>query len=319
MLSVRNLKTWFYTYDGIVKAIDGINLEVKEKSILGIVGESGCGKSVTAQSIMNLVPNPGKIVSGKILFENSDILKMNEAELRSLRGNDIAMIFQRPSSSLNPVVSIGKQLISAIQIHGIKDKPEAEAAAVKMLKTVGLPDPEKQLKKYPHEMSGGMLQRIMIAIALSGKPKLLIADEPTTALDVTIQAQVLNIMKDLSADFSTSIMMITHDLGIVAEMCDTVAVMYAGQIVERSPVKGIFEEPLHPYCQGLLESLPDTSHKTRLSIIPGSVCSLIDPPSGCRFHPRCSKAMDICTTTKPEMKEVKAGHEVACHLYREKA
>jgi len=315
ILSIRNLKTWFYTYEGVVHALDGVNLDITSKSVLGVVGETGCGKSITALSILNLVPRPGRIVEGSVVFEGRDLLKLDDTELRSVRGRAISMIFQRPAASLNPVVSVGSQLESAIRLHSGADREEAFSRAVRMLEMVGLPDPERQLKKYPHEMSGGMLQRIMIAIALSSNPRLLIADEPATALDVTIQAQVLEVMRRLSEELGTTIMMITHDLGIVAEMCDTVAVMYAGRIVERAPVQALFERPLHPYSRGLLESLPVSEKGSKLPIIPGTVCSMIDPPAGCRFHPRCPSVMDICRKKEPPVRRPYPGHETACHLY----
>jgi peptide/nickel transport system ATP-binding protein len=321
LISIKGLKTNFYTYVGVVKALDGIDLDIYKNETLGLVGETGCGKSVTALSIVRLIQwPPGRIDEGSIMFEGQDLLKMNQNEMRSIRGNKISMIFQEPMNSFNPVFTIGDQIAEVFILHQHMDKKLAFEKSIEMLSLTGIPAPERVAKSYPHELSGGMLQRAMIAMALSCKPALLIADEPTTALDVTIEAQILELMKSLKEKTSSSILMITHDLGVVAELCDRVGVMYAGNIVELTDVKTIFQHPMHPYTIGLIGSIPKMAQKQgeRLETIPGSVPNLITPPSGCRFHPRCSKAMDICKTDKPMMKEISSGHLVACHLYTRK-
>ena len=296
LLSVRNLKTHFYTEDGIVPAVDGISFDLERGGTLGIVGESGCGKSVTSLSIMGLIPSPpGKIVDGEILFEGRDLTKLSEAEMRKIRGNEISMIFQEPMTSLNPVFTIGNQIMEAIMLHQKLDKAAARKKAIEMLSLVGIPSPEKRIDEYPHQLSGGMRQRVMIAMALSCNPKLLIADEPTTALDVTIQAQILDLMRDLQKELGTAIIMITHDLGVIAELVDQVVVMYTGIIVERGDVETIFANPQHPYTQGLLASIPRLDMDVeRLQAIPGSVPTPGNFPKGCGFHPRCPYAKDIC-------------------------
>jgi peptide/nickel transport system ATP-binding protein len=318
LISIRGLKTNFYTYVGVVKALDGIDLDIHKNETLGLVGETGCGKSVTALSIIRLIQwPPGRIDEGSITFDGKDLLKLSNDEMRNIRGNKISMIFQEPMNSFNPVFTIGEQIAEVLILHQKMDNKTAHAKAVEMIAFTGIPAPELVAKSYPHELSGGMLQRAMISMALACKPALLIADEPTTALDVTIEAQILELMRDLKAKTGASILMITHDLGIIAEVCDRVGVMYAGNIVELSNVKAIFDNPMHPYTIGLIGSIPKINQNkgVRLDTIPGSVPNLIYPPPGCRFHPRCSKAMDICKSEKPKMAELEKGHFVACHLY----
>jgi oligopeptide/dipeptide ABC transporter ATP-binding protein len=315
IIEIQGLKTHFFTYNGVVRAVDGIDLTVNRNEVVGIVGETGCGKSVTVRSTMGLVPDPGRIVAGRVLLDGDDLLTKGEAELRRIRGARMSMIFQNPLSSLNPVFTIGNQVGHVIGIHQNKNKKEAGRRAVEVFELVRLPDPERLLKKYPHELSGGMLQRVMIAMALSCRPEVLIADEPTTALDVTIQAQILSLMLQLNEETGTAIIMITHDLGVVAETCDRVAVMYAGLIVERGPVQAIFNEPLHPYTEGLLSSLPGQQRAgDELRTIDGLVPDLIHPPAGCRFHPRCPIAQEICQGEVPELLEKDDGRAVACHF-----
>lgn len=318
LLDIQGLKTYFFTDEGTVKAVDDINLRINRFESVGIVGESGCGKSTLALSILRLIPHPGKIVSGKIFFENVDLLKLTEKEMRKIRGRKIAIIFQDPRSSLNPVFNIGSQIAEAVQLHQlIKNKNELKYKVVNMLEKVNIPDPEKRYLNYPHELSGGMCQRVMIAMALSCNPDLLIADEPTTALDVTIQAQILDLMKKIQKEFKSSILLITHNMGIVAEMCNKVAIMYCGKIVEYGDTMTIFKEPKHPYTQALLESIPRIDTKKELKAIPGSVPSLINPPRGCRFHPRCGYTSKICRRDDPPMVKVKDDHIVLCHNVKE--
>ncbi|WP_027307663.1 ABC transporter ATP-binding protein [Caloramator sp. ALD01] len=319
LLSIKNLKTYFYTEDGVIKAVDDVSLSIREGETLGVVGESGCGKSITAMSILKLIPNPpGKIVDGEIIFDGKDLTKATDEEIRKIRGNKISVIFQEPMTSLNPVFTIGDQIIEAIVLHQNMNKEKAREKAIDMLKLVGIPRADEVVDAYPHELSGGMRQRAMIAMAMACNPKLLIADEPTTALDVTIQAQILDLMRDLKNKTNTSIMLITHDLGVVAEMADHVVVMYAGKVVEEANVYEIFKNPMHPYTLGLLESKPILNQdKDRLNSIPGQVPNPLNMPEGCYFHPRCSKAMDICRREQPELCSVKDGHRVACHLNRE--
>lgn len=318
LLDIQGLKTYFYTEEGIVRAVDDINLQINRFESVGVVGESGCGKSTLALSILRMIPHPGKIVSGKILFENVDLLKLNEKEMRRIRGKKIAIIFQDPRSSLNPVFNIGSQIAEAIQLHQlIKNKHELKHKVVNILEKVNIPDPEKRYLNYPHELSGGMCQRVMIAMALSCNPDLLIADEPTTALDVTIQAQILDLMKRMQREFKSSILLITHNMGIVAEICDKVAIMYCGKIVEYGDTMTIFKEPKHPYTRALLESIPRVDVKKELKSIPGSVPSLVNPPKGCRFHPRCGYTSKLCREEDPPMVKVKDGHIVLCHNVKE--
>jgi len=367
LLTVQNLKTYFYTYAGVVKALDGIDFAIGKGETVGLVGETGCGKSVTSLAIMRLIPDPpGRIVEGVVSFKGEDLLKKSEEEMRKIRGSRIAMVFQDPMTFINPVISIGDQIGEAISLHqdlaseslrleiedmeaklDRQDKDSTEAKEVRfkidrftqmegsppkiskrrakevvmkrtidMLKLVRMPYPEKIIRQYPHELSGGMRQRAMIAMALSCNPDLIIADEATTSLDVTIQAQILNLLNDLKKKLGSSILIITHDLGIVAEMCDRVIVMYAGVIVEEAATKELFKNPLHPYTAGLLNAIPRLDEDVaKLEIIPGSVPNLIYPPSGCRFHPRCKFGMIMCKGDRPPMMEVAPGHSVACYVY----
>ena len=322
LLEVKNLKTYFYTEDGVVKAVDGVDFEVYQGEVLGLVGESGCGKSVTALSIMRLIGQPGKIVEGEILFTGQDLVKMNEDEMTHVRGNRMSMIFQQPQSALNPVFKAGDQIMEVLNVHKDFTKEAAYNRMIELLKMVKIPEPESRANAYPHELSGGMAQRIMIAMMLACVPELLIADEPTTALDVTIQAQILDLMRELRKKIGTSIILITHDLGVIAEMAERVAVMYAGRIVESAEVNLLFEEPLHPYTQGLIGSMPVLGKiKEKLDVIPGSVPNLINLPKGCRFAPRCQArvlhGLTICTEIDPELLEVHAGHTVRCWLYQD--
>jgi oligopeptide/dipeptide ABC transporter ATP-binding protein len=321
LLDVRNLKTYFYTQDGVVKAVDGVDFCVYTGEVLGLVGESGCGKSVTSLSILRLVGAPGRIAGGEIFFENRDLLKLPESEMVHMRGNRISMIFQQPQSSLNPVFTTGDQVAEVLQIHENMKKEGAWNRAVELFKLVGIPDAEKKAHAFPHEMSGGQAQRVMIAMALALNPKLLIADEPTTALDVTIQAQILDLMRGLREKMGTSVILITHDLGVIAEMANRVAVMYAGQIVEQAGVDSLFEKSLHPYTQGLIASIPILGKvQNRLDVIPGSVPNLVNLPPGCRFAPRCRARtqhnLKICTQQEPDLIEMDPGHSVRCWLYQ---
>jgi peptide/nickel transport system ATP-binding protein len=317
LLEVRDLRTHFRTDDGIVKAVDGVSFEVEKGKTLGIVGESGCGKSVTCLTIMGLNAKRNTISSGQALFKGEDLLSMPKGRLRDIRGNDIAMIFQDPMTSLNPVHSIGRQLIEAIKLHRDVTTRQARARALELLKAVGIPRAERRMDDYPHQFSGGMRQRVMIAMALLNDPDLLIADEPTTALDVTTQAQILELMNRLQREFGSAIIIITHDLGVVAETADDVVVMYAARIVERAPVSKLFNRPHMPYTWGLLGSLPRLDADTeRLTQIPGQPPSLLNPPRGCRFHPRCPYVMTVCKEREPELLPISddPDHLQACHL-----
>ncbi len=321
LLQVKDLKTYFYTEDGVVRAVDGVDLRVYPGEIVGLVGELGCGKSVTSLSIMRLISKPGKIVTGEIWFNDKNLLALPESEMRNIRGNFISMIFQQPQTSLNPIFTAGDQIAEVLQIHENLEKKETWKAAVELLRLVGIPDPEQKAKAYPHELSGGQAQRVMIAIALALLPELLIADEPTTALDVTIQAQILDLLRGLQDKFKTAVILITHDLGVIAEMAARVAVMYAGKIVEKADVKPLFSDPLHPYTQGLIGSIPVLGKiKDRLEVIPGTVPNLINLPSGCRFAPRCRAreqyGLKICTVLEPDLVEVSPEHFVRCWLYQ---
>jgi len=322
LLEVKGLKTYFYTEDGVVRAVDGVDFEVYPGEVLGIVGESGCGKSVTSLSIMGLIAKPGKIDAGEILLDSENLLEFSEEEMIKIRGNRISMIFQQPQTALNPVFKVGEQLAEVLDVHQDLGKEAGWQRSIALLKMVGVPDPERRVEAYPHELSGGMAQRVMIAMALACVPELLIADEPTTALDVTIQAQILDLMRDMRKEMNTSVILITHDLGVVAEMAERVAVMYAGEIVEQTDVNSLFDEPLHPYTQGLIGSIPILGEiKERLDVIPGSVPNLVNLPPGCRFAPRCQARLKhnlaICAEQKPELEDVKTGHKVRCWLYQE--
>ncbi len=318
ILSINDLKTYFYTNEGTARAVDGVSLTLKEGQTLGIVGESGCGKSVTALSIMRLIPQPpGKIVHGEILFEGRNIVELSEEEIRELRGKQISMIFQEPMTSLNPVFSVGDQIAEAIYCHGDVDKKEAYERSISILEKVGFPDPSTKAKQYPHQLSGGLRQRVMIAMALACSPKLLIADEPTTALDVTIQAQILDLLQDIREKENLSLIFVSHDLAVIAAISRDVAVMYAGQVVEKASVEDIFKEPLHPYTEGLLLSVPRVDQKSkgkRLYTIPGMVPSPTSWPEGCRFHNRCKYAFEKCFNLPPPYLEVEEAHWVRCWL-----
>lgn len=320
LLEVKGLKTYFYTEDGVVKAVDGVDFEVYPGEVLGLVGESGCGKSVSSFSILRLVSPPGKIVEGEIFFEGRDLLKLPENDMVHMRGDRVSMIFQQPQSSLNPVFKVGDQVAEVLQIHQNKSKQDSWTQAVELLKLVGIPDAVRKAHAYPHEMSGGQAQRVMIAMALALSPQLLIADEPTTALDVTIQAQILDLIRDLRTRLGTSVILITHDLGVIAEMADRVAVMYAGQIVEQADVNTIFDKPLHPYTQGLIGSIPVLGEvRERLDVIPGNVPNLVNLPAGCRFASRCRAreqyGLKICTQVVPDLINVAPEHSARCWLY----
>ena len=315
LLEVKDLKTYFFTDDGVVRAVNGVTWHLDEGETLALVGESGCGKSVTAMSILRLIPNPpGRIVDGSIMFEGRDLLKITDAEMRAVRGNRIGMIFQEPMTSLNPVLTIGAQIRESIQLHLGLNEEEANARAVELLELVGIPEALQRLKDYPHQFSGGMRQRVMIAMALSCNPKMLIADEPTTALDVTIQAQILEIMARLAREFGTAVLVITHNLGVVARYADRVNVMYAGEIVESGSAIDIFKHPRHPYTVGLMASVPrlDETEKVRLTTIEGQPPLLINPIPGCPFQPRCDWAVDECSTTHPELETKEPAHTARC-------
>ncbi len=315
LLRVVGLKTYFFTEEGVVQAVDGVDLMVRRGETLGIVGESGSGKSVTSLSIMRLVSQPGKIVEGTMIFDGVDLLGLNGEAMRKIRGDRISMIFQQPSTALNPVFRIGEQITETLAIHqGLKGE-DAKRRCIELLSLVGLPDPERRMRQFPHELSGGQAQRVMIAMALACNPELLIADEPTTALDVTIQAQILDLMRDLRAKIDTAILLITHDMGVIAEMADSVAVMYAGQIIEYADVRALFARPKHPYTQGLLNSMPVLGQvRDELEVIPGTVPSLIKPPTGCRFAARCSHRFAKCDQM-PELIPIEDGRQVRCWLY----
>jgi len=322
LLEIKNLKTYFYSREGVVKAVDGVDFHVKVGEIFGLVGESGCGKSVTSLSILRLVNRPGKVVGGTIQFQGRDLLALSDAEMKQVRGDRISMIFQQSLPSLDPVYPVGDQIVEALLVHNKMNKRQAWDRAVELLNLVGISDPARRARCYPFEFSGGMAQRVMIAIALSCEPDLLIADEPTTALDVTIQAQILELMLELRARLGMAIILITHDLGVVAETADWVAVMYAGRVVEESSVGTLFEEPLHPYTRGLISSIPVLEQdRERLSIIPGVVCDGIDMPAGCKFAPRCQTRVEhslaICSRREPDLIETSPGHKVRCWLYED--
>lgn len=316
LLEIRGLKTHFFTRYGEVPAVDGVDITVPAGKIVGIVGESGCGKSVTAMSIMHLVQRPGRVVDGQILFHGEDLVPKTTREINEIRGNKISMIFQEPMTSLNPVYTIGRQVSEAILLYQNVSAEKAKELTIEILRKVGIPEPEKRYKSYPHQLSGGMRQRVMIGMAMVCNPELMIADEPTTALDVTIEAQILHLMRGLQKEKGTSVIMITHNLGVVAELCDEVYVMYAGKVMEHANVYELFQNPSHPYTYGLLNSIPDTSEaKDRLYTIKGMVPNLLALPKGCRFCPRCPKAMKICTMREPEMQTVSDGHTARCFLF----
>ncbi|MBM4325011.1 MAG: ABC transporter ATP-binding protein [Deltaproteobacteria bacterium] len=319
LLEIRSLTTWFFTEDGVVRAVEDVSLEIFPGEIVSIVGESGCGKSVTGLSLLRLIPiPPGKILKGELLFEGRDLLGLEEREMEKVRGNDISMIFQEPMTSLNPVFTIGNQIIEALQLHQNLDKKEARAKAIEILDRVRIPSPEVRIDSYPHQLSGGMRQRAMIAMALSCQPRLLIADEPTTALDVTIQAQVLRLLKEIQREMGMAVMLITHDLGVVSEIADRVAVMYAGRIVESGPIEAIFGGMRHPYTRGLLESIPHLDEKRkRLNAIPGQVPNPMSLPGGCKFHPRCHLMIDDCRKEEPPLFQVNGNHFSRCIRWKE--
>ncbi len=319
LLEVRSLTTRFFTEDGVVRAVEDVSFEIFPGEILSLVGESGCGKSVTGLSLLRLIPiPPGKIVSGELLFDGRDLMELEEKEMERVRGNDISMIFQEPMTSLNPVFTIGNQIMEAIQLHQNLDKKEARKKAIEMLGRVRIPSPEVRIDSYPHQLSGGMRQRAMIAMALSCQPKLLIADEPTTALDVTIQAQVLRLLKEIQGEMGMAVMLITHDLGVVSEIADRVAVMYAGRIVETGPIEAIFGEMRHPYTKGLWESIPQLKEKRRrLNAITGQVPDPMNLPAGCKFHPRCYLMIDDCKREEPPLYPVNGKHFSRCIRWKE--
>jgi oligopeptide transport system ATP-binding protein len=315
LLQVRDLKTHFFTMDGVVKAVDGVSYDLEEGETLGLVGESGCGKSVSALSVMRLIPNPpGRIVSGEILLDGQDILKLDMNDMREVRGAKIAMVFQEPMTSLNPVLTVERQLTETLQLHMGMSKNESKQESVNLLTRVGIPDPESRIKQYPHQFSGGMRQRVMIAMALSCNPRLIIADEPTTALDVTIQAQILDLMKSLTTEFGVALIIITHNLGVVARYADRVNIMYAGKVIERGDASEIYANPRHPYTVGLLRSVPrlDLPRRAKLDPIEGQPPDLINLPAGCSFRERCRWAVDKCATDSPELMQVEDGHLSAC-------
>ena len=320
LLEVNNLQTHFPTRSGLVRAVDGVSFHLDRGELLGLVGESGCGKSITALSVMRLIAPPGKIVSGEILFDGKDLLRLSDSEMRQMRGDDIAMIFQDPMTSLNPVYTVGEQIAEALRLHRKMSRKQARQATIEAMREVAIPDPARRLDDYPHQLSGGMRQRIMIAMALACNPKLLIADEPTTALDVTIQAQILELLDDLRKQRELAVLLITHDLGVVAEVADRVAVMYTGRIVEESPVDELFARPKHPYTEGLLRSVPKltgehAAKKERLETIEGIVPRPTDLPPGCHFAPRCPHRMPRCTQEEIPLYQLEGGVEVRCVLY----
>ncbi len=320
LLDIQSLKTHFFTEDGVVKAVDGVDIYLKKGECLGVVGESGCGKSQTMMSVMRLISPPGRIVEGKVMYDGKNLLDLPDREMTKIRGNKISMIFQQPQTCLNPVFKIGDQIAEVLEIHQGMNRKQGSDRAIELLRMVGIPEPAKRANAYPHEISGGQAQRVMIAMALACQPQLLIADEPTTVLDVTIQAQILDLMRGLRAKTNTSIILITHDLGVVAEMCERVVVMYAGQIVEEADVVTLFKNPKHPYTKGLLGSTPVLGDvRERLEVIPGSVPNLLNPPPGCRFEPRCQlcqgTARERCIAEVPPLREIEPGHFVRTWLY----
>jgi oligopeptide/dipeptide ABC transporter ATP-binding protein len=317
LLEIEDLRTYFFTEAGVVKAVDGISVSVRESETIGLVGESGSGKTVTALSALRVVPRPGRIVGGSIRFDGEDLLTKSEDEMRKFRGPKMAVVFQDPTTSLNPVYTVEKQLSDILMLHLDLTKEEASDSALRLLERVGIPEPEKRLRAFPHELSGGMKQRVAIARALSCEPRLLFADEPTTNLDVTIQAQVLELMKQLQRDMRMSMVMITHDMGIIADMTERVTVLYAGKVMEEADTPTLFKSPKHPYTEALLKAVPSVAQTRTLEVIPGNIPNLIELPSGCVFHPRCKYAKEICMKEVPPLEEVSEGHLVACHRWRE--
>jgi peptide/nickel transport system ATP-binding protein len=319
LLHIEGLRTHFFTNDGVVRAVDGVDLSVRQGETLGLVGESGCGKSITALTVMRLLSRPGRAVAGRVIFNGRNLLELSDEEMEDVRGNDIAMIFQEPMTSLNPVFRVGDQIGEALQRHLGVSREEAHDRVVELFATVGIPSPERRVREYPHQMSGGMRQRVMIAMALACRPKLLIADEPTTALDVTIQAQILELIKELKRTQNMAVIMITHDLGVIAEVAQNVAVMYAGKIVERAPVEELFAAPQHPYTQGLLGSIPSPDKLgRRLDVIRGVVPHPLNLPPGCTFAPRCPHRMEVCDTAFPALDPTGPNHDVACYLHTDR-
>jgi oligopeptide/dipeptide ABC transporter ATP-binding protein len=314
LLEVKSLRTSFFTDDGEVRAVDGVSFSVEPGKLMGIVGESGSGKTASVLSIMRLLPESAKIVGGEVLFEGRDLSKLPEPEMRAIRGAKIAMIFQEPMTSLNPVFTIGSQIAEAVRLHQKTSRAAAREHAIEALKTVGIADPQRRVDDYPHQLSGGMRQRVMIAMALSCNPQLLIADEPTTALDVTIQAQILDLIRDIQSRLHLAVILVTHDLGIVAEYADAVTILYAARVMEQAPSDTLFKDPLNPYTKGLLDSIPgiDGTRHHRLQAIPGTIPNALNPPSGCRFHPRCPMAIPNCAKVDPPLEEKRPNHHVAC-------
>lgn len=315
LLTIKGLKTYFYTYRGVVRALNGVNFQVMSKEVVGLVGETGSGKSVTARSIIRLIDPPGRIVEGNVIFEGKDLLELSDRQMTDIRGRKISMIFQEPVIALNPVMTVGEQIIEAMQANLAYSEKEARTESIKLLNSVGLPDPTSFMNRYPHELSGGMAQRAFISMTVAAKPELLIADEPTSSLDVTIERQILQLIRELlDAETITSILFITHDLGVAAELCDKIAVMYGGRIAEFGLLREIFENPQHPYTKGLMKAIPRIGHYETLHTIPGEVPDLVSPPSGCIFHPRCPLAQKICSEVDPEPKMLSESHIVSCHL-----
>ena len=319
LLSVQNLTTVFDVPGRPVVAVDDVSFDIHKGETLGLVGESGSGKSVTAFSIVQLLQSPGRTTGGRILFQGRDLLSLPEKEVRKVRGAGIGLVFQEPMAALNPVMRVGHQIGEALRVHGLADKRDARTRAIELLRAVRITDPERRVDDYPHQLSGGMRQRVMIAVALACRPPLVIADEPTTALDVTVQAQILELLREMKREFDLSLLLITHDLGVIAETADRVAVMYAGRIVETGPVRDVFRKPLHPYTQGLLASIPGEGAGDRLRAIEGVVPNLAALPPGCTFAPRCPYRMDVCTTAVPALVDIEPAHKVRCYLHSDKA
>ena len=315
LLQVKGLRTWFHTFKGVVKAVDDVSFDIRVGEVLAVVGESGGGKSVTGFSVIRLIDEPGRIESGEVLFAGRDLMKLSEREMNRVRGKDISMVFQDAMTSLNPVYTIGQQIDEVLRLHTSMGRADRRRASVELLRSVGIANPEGRLGSYPHQFSGGMRQRVVIAIALAARPRLIIADEPTTALDVTVQAQILRLMTDLIHAEGCSLMLITHDLAVVSEIADRINVMYCGRIVESGPARAVIDGSLHPYTLGLIDSIPDLNREQgRFKTIPGIVPNMFDLPRGCRFSPRCERAQDLCRTSAPDLRELEPGHCVACHF-----